>query len=103
MLDVLLLLLWCIYEITIFFKTCQSKSSIFCLPSYICVSARVLIRVFVCISMCICVFPCVFLHDNSKRKRSGNVKFEYILVYEKNKDKFDIGHSQTKVKVAAQL
>ena len=64
---------------------------------YSCVFAkrnyRVLIRVFVCIRVCVCVFPCVFLHDNS-RNQSRNMKFKYIVVYENNLDKFDIGHCQ---------
>ena len=39
----------------------------------------------------VCV--CVFLHDNSKRNRSRNMKFKYIAVNENNSDKFDIkGH-----------
>ena len=34
--------------------------------------------------MCLCVFHlCVFLHDNSKRNQSRNMKFEYIVVYNK--------------------
>ena len=50
---------------------------------------RVLVRV--------CV--CVFLHDNSKRNRSRNTKFEYIVVYENSSDEFDIGLRRIKDKV----
>ena len=56
-----------------------------------------------CVSVCVCFCVCVFLHDNSKRSRSRNMKFKYIVVNENNSDKFDIGHSRTKVKVTAQL
>ena len=51
--------------------------------------------------MCVCVsmYACVFLHDNSKRNQSRNMKFKYIVVNENNSDKFDIGHCQTKVMV----
>ena len=45
------------------------------------------------------VFVCVFLHDNSKRNRSRNIKLEYIVVYENSSDKFDIEHCRIKVKV----
>ena len=48
-----------------------------------------------CASVCVCVFPCVFLHDNSKRNRSSNMKCKYIVVNENNSDKFDIGHCLT--------
>ena len=47
------------------------------------------------------MFLCVFLHDNSKRNRSRNMKFKYNVVNENNSDKFDIGHRRTKVKVTA--
>ena len=48
-------------------------------------------------SLCasVCVFPCVFLRDNSKRNRSRNMKFKYIVACENNSDKFDIGHCRT--------
>ena len=42
---------------------------------------------------------CVFLHDNSKRNRSGNTKSEYIVVYENSSDEFDIELHRIKVKV----
>ena len=42
------------------------------------------------VSVCVCVCPCLFLHDNSKRNRSMNTKFEYIVVYENSSDEFDI-------------
>ena len=48
---------------------------------------------------------CVFLHENSKSKRSRNMKLDYIVKYENTcfSDKFDIGHCRTKVKVTARL
>ena len=49
--------------------------------------------------MCVCVSVCVFLHDNSKRNRSGNMKLEYIVVYENSSDEFDIELCRIKVKV----
>ena len=42
---------------------------------------------------------CVFLHDNSKRNRSRNMKLEYIVVYENSSDEFDIELRWIKVKV----
>ena len=53
--------------------------------------------------MCVCVFVCVcvFLHDNSKRIRSRNMKLEYIVVYENSLDEFDIELCRIKVKVTA--
>ena len=39
--------------------------------------------------MCVCVCFCVFLHDNSKRNQSRNMKFKYFVVNENNSDKFD--------------
>ena len=53
--------------------------------------------------VCMCVSVCVFLHDNSKRNGSRNMKFKYITVNKNNSDKFDIGHCRTKVKVTARL
>ena len=50
-------------------------------------------------SLCLCVCVCVFLHDNSKRNRSGNTKSEYIVVYENSSDEFDIELHPIKVKV----
>ena len=38
----------------------------------------------VCVRACVCVFSGVFLHNNSKRNRSGNMKFKYIVAYEYN-------------------
>ena len=52
-----------------------------------------------CVCPCLCVCVCVFLHDSSKCNSSKNMKFEYIVVYENNSDKFDIGHRQIKVNV----
>ena len=48
---------------------------------------------------------CVFLHENSKSKRSRNMKLDYIVKYEITcfSDKFDIGHCRTKDKVTARL
>ena len=43
----------------------------------------------------------VFLHDNSKRNRSRNMKLEDIVVYEKSLDEFDIKLCRIKVKVTA--
>ena len=59
----------------------------------------VLFRVLVCLRMCVCFWVCVFLLDNSKRNRSRNIKFKYIVVNENNLDKFNIRHCWTKVKV----
>ena len=54
-------------------------------------------------SLCVCVRPClcvcVFLHDNSKRNRSRNMKSEYIVVYENSSEEFDIELHRIKVKV----
>ena len=52
-----------------------------------------------------CFRMCVFLHENSKSKRSRNMKLDYIVKYENScfSDKFDIGHCRTKVKVTARL
>ena len=50
-----------------------------------------------------CVPVSVFLHDNSKRNRSRNIKFKRVLVYENSSNMFDIGHCHTKVKVTAGL
>ena len=50
-------------------------------------------------SLCVCVSVCVFLHDNSKRNRSRNMKLEYIVVYENCSDEFDIELHRIKVKV----
>ena len=53
-----------------------------------------------CVCVCVCPCLCVFLHDNSKRNRSNNMKLEYIVlhVYEHSSDKFDIEHHQIKAK-----
>ena len=59
--------------------------------------------VFVCACVCVCLCVCEFLHDNSKRNRSRNMKLEHILVYENSSDEFDIEHHQIKVKVTAGL
>ena len=56
----------------------------------------------VCFRVCVCVCVCVFA-QLLKRNQSRNTKFKYILVYENNSDKFDIGHCRTMVKVMAQL
>ena len=55
----------------------------------------------VCVCVCVCVFVgvCVFLHDNSKRNQSRNMKSEYIVVYEISSDEFDIDLHRIKVKV----
>ena len=45
----------------------------------------------------------MFLHDNSKRNRSRNMKFEYMVVYENSSDEFDIEHHRIKVKVTVGL
>ena len=60
---------------------------------------RVLVRVSVCVCVCLCVCVCGFLHDNSKRNRSRNMKSEYIVVYENSSDEFDIELHRIKVKV----
>ena len=52
--------------------------------------------------VCVCVSVCVFLHDNSKRNRSRNTKSEYIVVYEKSSDEFDIELHRIKVTVGIQ-
>ena len=39
--------------------------------------------------MCLCFCVSAFLHDNSKRNLSRNIKYKYVLTYENNK--FDIG------------
>ena len=49
--------------------------------------------------VCVCVCVCVCLHDNSKRNRSRNTKLEYIVVYEKSSDEFNIELHRIKVKV----
>ena len=41
----------------------------------------------------------MFLQDNSKRNRSGNMKSEYIVAYENSSDEFDIELRRIKVKV----
>ena len=53
--------------------------------------------------VCVCVRVSVFLHDNSRRNRSGNMKLEYIVVYENSWDEFDIEHHPIKVKVTVGL
>ena len=42
---------------------------------------------------------CVFLHHNSKRNPSRNMKLEYVVVHENSSDEFDIGLRRIKVKV----
>ena len=69
------------------------------LPSYSCVFGKRNYRVLVRVCVCVCVSVCVFLHDNSKRNRSGNMKLEYIVVYENSSDEFDIELCRIKVKV----
>ena len=54
-------------------------------------------------SLCVCVRVCVFLHDNSKRNPSRNMKLEYIVVYENSSEEFDIEHHRVKVKVTVGL
>ena len=49
--------------------------------------------------MCFRVCVCVYLHDNSKRNRSRNMKLEYIVVYENSLDEFNIELHRIKVKV----
>ena len=65
-------------------------------------SYRVLVRVCVCVCLCSCAC-CVFLHDNSKRNRSRNIKLEYIVVYKNSSDEFNIEHHWIKVKVTVGL
>ena len=48
-----------------------------------------------CSSVCLCV--CV--QDNPNNIGSVHLKLEYIVVYEKSSDKFNIGHCPIKVKV----
>ena len=50
-----------------------------------------------CVRQCVrtCVRVCVCVHCN----RSRNIKLEYIVVYEKSSDEFDIEHCRIKVKV----
>ena len=74
----------------------KGKSCIFRKRNY-----RVLVRVSVCVSVCVRV--CVFLHDNSKRNQSRNMKFEYIVVYEISSDEFHIEHYRIKVKVTVEI
>ena len=50
-------------------------------------------RVLVIVSVCVCVCECVCVCTKAQKER----------VYENNSDKFDIGHSRTKVKVMARL
>ena len=52
-------------------------------------------------SLCVCVHVCVCvcLYDNSKRNRPGNMKSEYIVVYENSSVEFDIELRRIKVKV----
>ena len=76
----------------------KGKSCIFRKCNY-----RVLIRVYVCVSVCVRVCVCVFLHDNSKRNQSRNMKLEYIVVYENSSDEFDIEHHRIKVKVTVEI
>ena len=54
-----------------------------------------------CASICVCVFPCFC--TITKKNRSRNMKFKYVVRYENNSDKFDIGHCRTKFKVMTQL
>ena len=58
--------------------------------------ARVCVCVcwYVCVCVRVCVRACVCVHDNSKSNRSSNMKLEYIVVYEKISDKFDIAIGQ---------
>ena len=46
---------------------------------------------------------CVILHDTSKRNRSRNMKFEYMVVCENSSDEFDIEHHRIKVKFTVGL
>ena len=57
--------------------------------NYCCVFGKHKYRVLV---LCVrpCLFVCVILHDNSKRKRSRNMKLEYIFIHENGSVKFDI-------------
>ena len=48
------------------------------------------------------MFMCVFAY-NSKSNRSGNIKLEYIVVYDNISDKFDNGHCRIKFKVTVGL
>ena len=45
---------------------------------------------YVCVCLCVCF--CMITQKE-------NLKFKYILVYENNSEKFDIGHCRTKVKI----
>ena len=56
-----------------------------------------------CASVFVCISVYVFLHDNSKRNRSRNMKLDYIIVYENSSDEFDIEHCRIKIKVTARL
>ena len=51
-------------------------------------------------SLCVCVCVCVcFCTITQKRNRSRNTKLEYLVVYEKSSDEFDIELCRIKVKV----
>ena len=65
----------------------------------VCMCVCVCVRVCVCVCPCVCVCVCVFLHDNSKRNQSRNMKSEYIVVYENSSGEFDIELHRIKVKV----
>ena len=56
-----------------------------------------------CVCVCVRVCVSVFLHDNTKRIRSRNTKFKYVVVYENSLDEFDIELRQIKVKVTVGL
>ena len=53
------------------------------------------------LSESVCVF--VLWYDNSKRKGSKRMKFEYVEVYIDGSDKFNIGYRWIKVKVTVGL
>ena len=48
------------------------------------------------VSLCVCVFVCVFVCVCVCVR---NINLEYIVVYEKSSDEFDIEHCRIKVKV----
>ena len=84
--------------------TIEYSSESLCASVFVCLCLCVCpcLCVCVCVRACVCLcFVCEFLHENSKRNRSRNIK--YIVVYENSSDEFDIEHRRIKIKVTVGL